>query len=73
MPTPQQSRGVDTTRLFRRQPGPIATPIVSQLPVHLMQSPVMISSLPSISTVVDGITRQFYGARQLPTRRGYLP
>jgi hypothetical protein len=39
----------------------------------LRRSTVMISSLPSISTDVDGITRQFYGGRALPTRRLIQP
>jgi hypothetical protein len=39
------------------------------LPSHLTRSPVMISSLPAISTNVDGITRQFYNPRGLPSRR----
>jgi hypothetical protein len=77
MPTPAQSRSVDVTRMIRKLPGQgpvaIATPVLPQVPAHLIQSTVMISSLPAISTVVDGITRQFYGARGLPTRRGYLP
>jgi hypothetical protein len=34
---------------------------------------VMISSLPSIATSVDGIVRQFYGIRNLPQRRLILP
>ena len=42
-------------------------------PAHLTRSAVMISSLPSIATTVDGITRQFYGAGNLPTRRLMLP
>jgi hypothetical protein len=39
----------------------------------LTKSPVMISSLPSIATSVDGIVRQFYGIRNLPQRRLILP
>ena len=40
------------------------------LPVHLQQSTVMISSLPSISTnAADSVLRQFYPANNLPTRR----
>jgi hypothetical protein len=41
-------------------------------PSYLSQSPVMISSLPSIATAGDGITRQFYGTN-LPKRRLMLP
>lgn len=44
-------------------------PIAPELPVWLRQSPVMISSLPSISTSVDGLIRQFYGGPNVPTRR----
>jgi hypothetical protein len=74
--TPQQSRSIDTSTLHRVQPArpvSIATPIVPKLPDHLTQSTVMISSLPSISTNVDGITRQFYGGRTLPVRRLVRP
>lgn len=49
---------------------PVSAPIA---PVTIQRSPVMISSLPSISTNVDGIVRQFYGGRPLPTRRLILP
>jgi len=77
MPTPEQSRAVDTSRMIRKLPGrgpePIATPIIPHLPAHLVQSPVMISSLPAISTQVDGVTRQFYNTGRVPTRRGFLP
>jgi hypothetical protein len=61
------------TGLEHKPSAPIATPILSQIPVHLTQSPVMISSLPGIATVVDGITRQFYGGARVPTRRVILP
>lgn len=50
--------------------GPIHVP--PQLPEHLSQSTVMLSSLPSIATNVDGITRQFYNSN-LPIRRLILP
>lgn len=62
----------------RYQPAPAATPAAQNspgaqpLPENLTQSPLMISSLPSISSAVDGITRQFYGSH-LPTRRLILP
>lgn len=54
---------------------PVKTPVAMPTPVpyNLAQSTVMISSLPSIATDVDGITRQFYGGRQLPMRRLILP
>jgi hypothetical protein len=49
---------------------PQAAPV---LPEHLTRSTVMLSSLPSIATNVDGIVRQFYGSGALPTRRIILP
>ena len=52
-------------------PAPVQHPPV--LPAHLTQSTVMISSLPSIATSGDGLTRQFYGSGRLPTRRLILP
>jgi len=48
-------------------------PLVPVLPQHLRQSSVMISSLPAISTDVDGITRQFEGGSANPTRRLVVP
>lgn len=57
---------VATNTPITQQPGPVH-------PAHLTPSPVMISSLPSISTGVEGITRQFYGRRNLPQRRLVLP
>lgn len=48
-------------------------PLVPVLPGHLRKSSVMISSLPSIATDVDGITRQFEGGSLSPTRRLILP
>jgi len=41
-------------------------------PIAIRQSPVLISSLPAISTNVDGIVRQFY-LKNLPTRRIVIP
>lgn len=52
------------------RPQPVSSPA---LPPTLARSSVMISSLPSISTNVDGILRQFYGGRSLPMRRLILP
>jgi hypothetical protein len=56
------------------------TPIAPAQPVsaptqanNFVRNTLMISSLPSISTNVDGIVRQFYGGRPLPTRRLILP
>jgi hypothetical protein len=42
-------------------------------PPHLIRSPVMISSLPGMATSTDGLTRQFYGGKNLPIRRLILP
>ena len=39
----------------------------------LTMSSVLISSMPTISTTVDGITRQFYGPHNLPLRRITTP
>lgn len=55
------------------QPVPTMVPPAPVIPAHLQQSSVMISSLPSISTSVDGIIRQFYGGARVPTRRLILP
>jgi hypothetical protein len=44
-----------------------------ELPIAIRRSPVMISSLPPISTSVDGVLRQFYGGRNVPTRRLVTP
>lgn len=44
-----------------------------EMPVVIRRSPIMISSLPSISTDVDGVARQFYGGQRVPTRRLILP
>jgi hypothetical protein len=51
---------------------PSTPPQAPVLPAHLEQSPFMLSSLPPISTNVDGITRQFYGS-SLPVRRIITP
>lgn len=63
----------------RYQPMSPASPAAMQqqvppeLPIAIRRSPVMISSLPSISTASDGISRQFYGGAHVPTRRLVLP
>lgn len=48
------------------------TQVPTPLPNHLTQSSLLISSLPSIVSGVDGITRQFYGYARLPIQRGTL-
>ena len=42
-------------------------------PTVIRRSSVMISSMPSIATDVDGVSRQFYGGPNVPTRRLILP
>lgn len=42
---------------------------IDPVPPHLTRNTMMLSSLPSVSTDTDGITRQFYTNRNLPTRR----
>lgn len=59
---PERWRPVGKPSLPVIQPAPA-------LPTHLLQSTVMISSMPGVATTVDGITRQFYAPRGLPTRR----
>ena len=79
MPTLSQSRmPIDPDHYRRIDPqrpvGGPERPIASapQWPIHIRQSPVMISSLPSISTNGDGLARQFYGGANVPTRRAML-
>jgi hypothetical protein len=77
--TADQARGTMLQNRIPISPSPVPSngfPVVSHpptLPEHLAQSRVMISSLPSISTNVDGITKQFYGGANVPTRRLILP
>lgn len=77
MPTAAASRAVDLSRRVKVsapiQPVKMPVSMPTPLPYNLAQSNIMISSLPSIATDVDGITRQFYGGRPLPTRRLILP
>lgn len=47
---------------------PAMQPLTPELPTHLAPSTVLITSLPSIATNVDGVTRQFY-LNRVPTRR----
>lgn len=51
------------------QPPPRFQPIAPEPPIGIRRSPVMLSSLPLISTNVDGVIRQFYGGANVPTRR----
>jgi len=55
-------------------PAPIHPPTPPVIPHYLTISSTMISSLPSISSTLDGAVRQFYRARvSVPTRRVVLP
>jgi hypothetical protein len=68
---------LDPKRYERIDPhAPVAQPVepfrpnpAPQPPVAIRRSTVMISSLPIISTNVDGVMRQFYGGPNVPTRR----
>lgn len=77
MPTVAASRAaslrnrVKVSDPIQRVKNPVSMP--TPVPYNLAQSTIMISSLPSIATNVDGVTRQFYGGRPLPTRRLILP
>lgn len=80
MPTAEASRAVNLGgRILQSQPilskRRVQVSLPTPPPEHLSQSTVMISSLPSIATTVDGITRQFYSSRtlRLPVRRLSLP
>jgi hypothetical protein len=73
MPSLRNSAIVLDKERYRPAPAAAAAPLIQHPPIeapNLRRSQVMISSLPSISTDVDGITRQFYGGtRNFPTRR----
>lgn len=69
---------LDPKRYQRIDPhAPAPAPVVDQFrampapepPVGIRRSRVMLSSLPTISTNVDGVIRQFYGGPNFPTRR----
>ena len=65
-PTQRLRGGPAEPEPFRPMPAP-------EPPVGIRRSPVMISSLPIISTNVDGVMRQFYGGPNFPTRRLVSP
>lgn len=67
--SPERYRQVQSNPQSLRMPAGNAP----QHPVVVRRSPVMISSLPSISTDVDGVSRQFYDGPNIPTRRLILP
>lgn len=56
--------------MMESPPAPQHPPV---LPPYLGPSSTMISSLPAISTSLDGATRQFYRRISVPTRRIALP
>jgi hypothetical protein len=65
---------LDPARYERADPrAPAAAPFIAmpapEPPIAIRRSAVMISSLPAISTNVDGVLRQFYGGRNFSTRR----
>lgn len=86
MPSLKNSlRELDPKRYQRIDPHPVGGPIRAhepepfrpspspQPPIAIRRSPVMLSSLPPISTDVDGVIRQFYGGPNVPTRRLVSP
>lgn len=58
--------------IMHRPEPPIHINPAPEPPIVTHRSPVLISSMPAISTNVDGISRQFY-AKNLPTRRLTMP
>ena len=67
--SPQKYQRIEpATGVAPFQPYPAPEPVSG-----IRRSPVIISSLPIISTNVDGILRQFYGGRNLPIRRIIAP
>ena len=50
-------------------PAPFLPMPAPELPLGIRRSPFMVSSLPAISTSVEGVLRQFYGGQNVPTRR----
>lgn len=79
MPSMQASRVDLPADRYRRMPNAVSNPQsfhvqnAPELPTVIRRSTVMISSLPSIATDVDGVARQFYGGQKVPTRRLMLP
>lgn len=43
------------------------------MPEHLVANSMMLTSLPAVSTTLDGATRQFFRGVNLPVRRVSLP
>ena len=67
---------LDPKRYERLDPHPVRpietpfTPMPApEFPTGIRRSTVMLSSLPIISTNVDGVIRQFYGGPNFPSRR----
>jgi hypothetical protein len=57
----------------RHIPFPFLPMPAPEPPIGIRRSALMISSLPVISTNVDGVLRQFYGAGNFPSRRLVSP
>ena len=70
-PQPAPAPGAGSGSAPPTPSAPVSMP--TPLPEHLQRHPAMISSLPGVSTTLDGPTRQFYAAGNLPTRRVALP
>jgi hypothetical protein len=64
---------IDPTRAPVGHPAPFIPMPAPEPPVAIRRSPGMISSLPPIAQSVDGVTRQFYGGANFPTRRLVTP
>lgn len=66
----EQYRRIDPRRVPVATPEPPFRPALPpEFPGGIRRSPVMISSLPIISTSVDNVIRQFYGGPNFPSRR----
>lgn len=67
---PKRYQRVDPHAPVARPERPVSfQPMAPPEPIAIRRSPVMISSLPPISTNVDGVIRQFYGGGNFPSRR----
>jgi hypothetical protein len=70
---PKRYERMDPARGTAARPEPFIPMPAPEPPAGLRRSPAMISSLPVISTSVDGVIRQFYGGPNFPTRRLIQP
>lgn len=76
MPSLEASRRVNMQNyrpIKPTDPGQQPPQLTPVMPGDLSPSPVMISSLPTSATNVDGITRQFNGRGTVPVRRLIYP